>query len=74
MPPILDDLDKLFGGKGDGKGKFFLLMILLVVLAVIGGILTTVAIVRATAAKYSGTVSEQIESLRRSEGRRPAMA
>lgn len=51
IPEALGQVGKLFSSKGDDKGKGLVLIILLVVIAVLSGILTTVAIVK----HYAGT-------------------
>lgn len=45
VPEALEAVGKLFGGRGDGKGKALLLIVVLVIMAVVSGILTTSAIV-----------------------------
>lgn len=44
-PEALEAVGKLFSGKGDARGKALILIIVLVVMAVVSGILTTSAIV-----------------------------
>lgn len=51
IPDALSGVGKFFSGKGDGKGKAGLLVILLVLLAVAGGIATTYALIK----KYAGS-------------------
>jgi len=63
LPGILKHLDKLFKG-GDSKGKAVLLMILLVILALIGGALTTATIIRKTARKYAAKVIEEAKGIK----------
>lgn len=55
LPGIFESLGEVFSGgdSDDVKGKALILVLLLVVLALCGGVFTTVAIVRATARKYS---------------------
>ncbi|OGJ58377.1 hypothetical protein A2635_03580 [Candidatus Peribacteria bacterium RIFCSPHIGHO2_01_FULL_51_9] len=62
LPGVFEHLGKLFKG-GDGKGKALLFMVLLVVLAVCGGILTTTLIVRSTARSYAWNVERSLEGL-----------
>lgn len=45
IPEAIGSVKELFGGKGDGRGKAIMLIILLVVLAIIGGFVTTMSIV-----------------------------
>lgn len=55
LPGIFKHLGEVFkGGDSDSaKGKALLLVVLLVILALCGGVFTTVAIVRSTARKYA---------------------
>lgn len=64
LPKIFDHLGKLLKGGNDSKGKFALLMILLVIAALSAGILTTVMIVSRTAAAYSDKVYDNLERRR----------
>ncbi len=59
FPEFIGDIGKAFGKGGDAKGKAGLLVILLVIVALTGGILTTVAIVRKTARNYSHHVARE---------------
>lgn len=52
LPDVLGDLGGFFDSK-DGKGKGGAIVILLVVLSLIGGILTTSAIIRSTARRHA---------------------
>lgn len=61
VPPILDNVLKLF--KNDKKGG--LIVLILVLVATIGGILTTAAIIRATARRYSSKVYDDVFAGRR---------
>lgn len=58
MPKILSSLGKAFS-KGNGQAKLILAAVLLVILAVCAGALTTSAIVRSTARKYANKVITQ---------------
>jgi hypothetical protein len=58
MPKVLEDIGKLLS-KGSGKGKLVALVMLLVLLAVCSGMLTTAAIIRSTARKYANKVLDQ---------------
>lgn len=62
VPPALEHVGKLFkgSGKGSGKGKAAVAMVLLVILALIGGILTTVMIARGAARKNSEHILDRI--------------
>lgn len=51
IPEALSGIGKLFSSKGDSKGKGLLLIVLLVIIAILGGILTTYALIK----KYSAT-------------------
>lgn len=56
LPGILGHLGEVFKGASedsDGKGKLFLIAIALAAVAILGGILTTTAIVRSTARKVA---------------------
>lgn len=58
IPEALGSVFDAFGGKGsrsksDGKSAMAMIAILLVVLALVGGVLTTSAIIRATARKHA---------------------
>lgn len=49
VPTFANHLGKLFSGNGDGRGKLALAAVVLVVIALIGGILTTASIIMASA-------------------------
>lgn len=70
IPEILEHLGEVFksknGGKDVAKAKALLLIIILVVLAICAGTLTTVAIVRSSARKYAGKALDDMKSRERS--------
>jgi hypothetical protein len=56
LPGVLSDLNRTFNSDDEDSGPATYLVILLVAFAIGGGILTTSAIIRATARKYAQTV------------------
>ncbi len=66
LPGIFEHLGDVFEGddSDDVKGKALLLVLLLVLLALCGGVFTTVAIVRTTARKYAHGVLGEMETAR----------
>jgi hypothetical protein len=62
LPGILDDLGRTFNTDDEDSGPATYLVILLVAFALGGGILTTAAIIRATARKYAQTVQASFAS------------
>lgn len=68
MPSMLEGAGSLFKDLGDsdddGKGKLAWLAILLAVLAVIGGCLTTAAIIRATARNHADSLLGRLRTAR----------
>lgn len=62
LPGIFKHLGEVFeGGDSDSaKGKALLLVVLLVILALCGGVFTTVAIVRSTAKKYANATLQSM--------------
>jgi len=64
LPKVLEHLGDVFkgGDSDDAKGKALLLVVLLVILAVCAGFLTTRAIIMRTARKYSGKVQKELET------------
>ncbi len=62
LPSVLGDLGKTFNTDDEDSGPATYLVILLVAFALGGGILTTSAIIRATARKYAQTVRASFTS------------
>lgn len=62
LPGVLRDLNKTFNTDDEDSGPATYLVILLVAFALGGGILTTAAIIRATARKYAQTVQASFTS------------
>lgn len=67
LPGIFEDLGSFFSDSDsdNAQGKVVMLVVALVVLALLGGIFTTVAIVRTTARKYAQSVTSEAQSLLR---------
>jgi heme/copper-type cytochrome/quinol oxidase subunit 2 len=78
VPESLSFLADLFGGKSKGSSDkdsaALRLMIMLVVLAVVGGILVTAVIIRTTARRHATNVSWGVETLLNEQRTRERMA
>jgi len=61
LPEVLKHLGSLLKG-GDAKGKALIVVGLLVMVALCAGLLTTAAIIRATARKYAERVGQELKS------------
>lgn len=61
IPAAFDGVAKLFkGGSGNGKGKAQLMMVVLVALCLVGGIATTVALIRSSARRNAEAIHDLI--------------
>ncbi|TSC81745.1 MAG: hypothetical protein G01um101420_850 [Parcubacteria group bacterium Gr01-1014_20] len=67
VPKAFEAVGGLFKGKGsrDGKGAAAVFILILVVLAICGGTLTTIAIVRATARNHAGSIASRFGNVTR---------